>query len=127
MLFEFSHIDFQRNLWIERKYENAIGWFAEDMCRYFDDLSLEDQYNHQLMNGMITNKEFEVIKDFHKALDNYDEMGKTDLEILEDSKWQEIVNVARSAWDNLKLVIEDRDELEHMFGLEKNYELKSEG
>ncbi len=58
MLFEFSHLKFQKGLWIEHKYENSIGFYEEDMCKYFDDLYLEDHYAYQLKEGFIKQEEF---------------------------------------------------------------------
>jgi hypothetical protein len=94
LLFEFSHLEYQRGLWIEHKYPNEIGWFAEDMCQYFDDLSLDDDYNYSnwLTKGNISEKELKAIETFHLLLRDYDKGDKTDAQILEDPEWISIVN-----------------------------------
>lgn len=121
MLFEFSHLKYQKALWVEHKYENITGSFGEDMCKYFDDLYLDDHYNYQLENKVITSMELEVIRDFHFDLHNYNELKKSDKEILEDPEWQRIVDLGNKAWQQLKKIIKDEQELAHIKDLEKRY------
>ena len=121
MLFEFSHLEYQKALWIDHKYENAVGWYSEDMCKYFDDLYLDDDYDYHLQREYISHEEFNTIKEFHFELKNYNEEEKSDLEILNDSSWLSIINLGKSSWEKLKNLIKDEQELLHMKGLEENY------
>ncbi len=121
MLFEFSHLEYQRGLWIELKYPNEASYFGEDMCQYFDDLSIDNNYERQLANEYISEEEFEIIKTFHIALDRYESGERSDFEILNDPNWLSIVEEGNKAWNKLKDVITDEEEVSHMNGLEKNY------
>ncbi|MGV3538395.1 MAG: hypothetical protein ACO1OQ_01205 [Rufibacter sp.] len=121
MLFEFSHLEYQKGLWIERKYPNQVGWFGEDMCQYFDDLAVDSNYEGQLADGYISIDEFEIIKEFHLDLDKYESAGKSDSEILNDPEWINIVEKGNKAWNELKNVISEVEELNHMNGLVKKY------
>ncbi|WP_224996950.1 hypothetical protein, partial [Cesiribacter sp. SM1] len=126
-LFEFSHLEYQWGLWIEQRYPNVVGWFNEDMHQYFDDLNLDDHYESQIKNGIISVDEFEAIKEFHFAFDQYldsERMKNPDIrdeEILNDEEWQAVVSKGLASWNRLKNIITDKSELEHMVGLEKNY------
>ena len=127
LLFEFSHIDYQRRLWFDKIYSNEIGWFSEDICQYFDDLYLDDNYVTHLEDGTITQKEFDIIKEFHLVLDRFVEMTNKlgdsfdESKILENPDWIMICNKGTSVWKNLKKVITDTEEIKHMNGLEKEY------
>lgn len=127
MIFEFAHLKYQRDLWIEHTYPDAVGWFGEDVCQYFDDLFLDDNYQLQLKEGVITHEEFIAIKDFHVAFDQYletdkeEKMLKTDSEIIVDPSWISVVGLAAIAWQQLKNIIKDSEEITLMDGLEKNY------
>lgn len=121
MLFEFSHLEYQKGLWIEKKYENEVGWYSEDMCKYFDDLILDDDYQDQLKDNLISKAEFDAIKDFHFQLKNYNEGDKTDDEILADPFWLKVVELGNKSWKELKKIIQNSEELEHMKGLEEKY------
>ena len=121
MLFSFSHMEYLKGLWLEQKYPDEIGFYSEDMCKYFDDLSIENNYKSQLIEGLVTEEEIDVIKSFHAALDNYDEGEKTDSEILEDPNWQKIIYEGNQAWEKLKNVITNPEELNYMLDIEKHY------
>ena len=121
MLFSFSHMEYLKGLWLEQKYPDEIGFYSEDMCKYFDDLSIEDNYKSQQTEGLVTEEEIEVIKSFHTALDNYDEGEKSDSEILEDPNWQKIINEGNQAWVKLKNLVSNPEELKHMLDMEKHY------
>lgn len=126
-LFEFSHIEYQIGLWIEARFPNEIGCFVEDICQYFDDLYLNDDYENQLEEKIITLEEYDSIKEFHFALGSYllNEKKKgiepTDKERLSNTEWKLIVELGLVSWNKLKKVISNEEELEHMTGLERNY------
>lgn len=127
LIFEFSHIEYQKRLWFENKYPNEIGWFAEDICKYFDDLYLDDHYKYQLANSTISNQEFSIIKEFHFELDRFVEMTNQlgdnfdESKILQNPDWIKLCRLGKTAWNQLKLVISDLNEKEHLEGLERNY------
>ena len=110
-----------------------MGWFAEDMNRYFDDLCLDDNYQHQLRDGSVTKQEYEAVRGFHLALDQYSEIFNSDNEwyfptqaesecrIINDPDWGRIVAMGINVWNTLKLIITDSSELEYMERLETDY------
>jgi hypothetical protein len=100
LLFEFSHLEYQRGLWIERRYPNEVGWFNEDLCQYFDDLSLDDDYNYSnWLTINISAEEFITIEAFHLLLRDYEKNDKTDAQILNDPEWISIVEKGEIAWE----------------------------
>ena len=127
MLFEFSHLEYQRGLWIEQRYPNEIGWFGEDVCKYFDDLHLIDNYEYQIKKGTISVDEFEAIKDFHFAFAHYLESERMkdpdirDEERLRDKEWHSVVSKGLESWNRLKIILTDKEELESMERQERYY------
>ncbi|KAA3436483.1 hypothetical protein [Rufibacter hautae] len=121
MLFGFSHLEYLKGLWLEQKFPNEIGFYSEDICKYFNDLGIEDNYRTQFQNGFISDKELETILSFHTSLDHYDEKNKTELEILNDPQWLNIVSEGNKAWAGLKKINTDPQELKHIEEMEKRY------
>lgn len=127
LIFEFSHLKYQKGLWFDKKYPNEIGWFTEDICQYFDDLYLDDNYKYQLENLIISNQEYKTIKKFHFELNKFVEMTNkmgdefNENDILENKDWIKLCKLGRTAWNELKLVICNPTEKEHMEGMEQNY------
>lgn len=127
LLFEFSHVEYQKGLWFDHIYSDEIGWFKEDICKYFDDLNLDDHYKHQLENSIISTQEYSIIKTFHFELNKFVQMTNefedtfNEDEILENKDWLRVCEIGLAAWHQLKLVISSPTEKEHMIGLEQNY------
>lgn len=113
-------------LWFDKKYPNEIGWFSEDICQYFDDLYLDDNYDTHLKDGTITQQEFDIIKAFHFELDRFvditNQLGDSfdESKILANHDWVMICTLGKSVWKNLKKIITDTEK-KHIDGLEKNY------
>lgn len=126
LIFEFAHLEFQKNLWLDQKYTNLIGWFDEDVCKYFDDLNLDDHYQDQLNEQIISHEEYSAIKEFHFAFDHYLMEEKqsgvecTDNTRLQQREWKNIVDQGYKSWQMLKQVILNKEELAYMDELEKN-------
>ena len=118
-LFVLSHIDFQQKMWVDAAFPNHIGSYAEDMCRYFDDLSLNDNYKFQIKNGYVAEYEFFSIKSFHDMLRCYDENDKIDFEIINDSAWRELVKIGFVCWNDLKNLINDSEEIDFIHQIEQ--------
>lgn len=127
LIFEFAHLEFQKNLWVDRKYKNTVGWFGEDVCQYFDDLILDDHYQYQLDERIISLEEYHTIKEFHFAFDAYlakeEQMGTdpADSARLRQKEWKDVVGIGYEAWKNLKQVVVNHEERAYMYALEKNY------
>jgi hypothetical protein len=124
MIFEFSHIEYQRSLWLERKVPSHGSWYGEDVCQYFDDLYLDDDYQNQLQDNFVTKEEYEVIKPFHFTFREFNSLPESNLTeelILQSPNWKSVVQLGLQSWSKLKEVIKDQEEKVHMLGLETNY------
>lgn len=121
ILYEFTHLDYQKGLWVENKYSNMSSSYYEDICQYFDDIAIDGDYTTQLNDGYIDKTEYELIKEFHKKLGEYDPGNKTDIEILNDTIWRETIELGFLAWSNLKSIISDTGEKEYISKLESMY------
>ncbi|RYX80642.1 hypothetical protein EON73_05290 [bacterium] len=124
-LFEFAHLDFQKNLWLGAVYPDIIGDSTESICQYFNDLNLEEGYDQIIRAGLVTQQEFDIVANFHNKLDNYvkhpDKKMLSDKNILEDNDWIELTNLAKQNWGKIKIIIIDKNELDYMLELEKQY------
>ncbi|KXX66800.1 hypothetical protein [Flammeovirga sp. SJP92] len=126
-LFLMTHLEYQKDLWVNRKYPNEIGWFSENIYRYFDDLYLDDNYQCQIKDGIISQLEFESIQDFHFALEKFVEMTNkpeqkfNETEIFKNEYWLKICEIGKKSWTRLKQIISDENELIHMHRLERYY------
>ena len=120
-LFEFSHLTFQRKLWVEAAYPDIIGDYGEGMCQYFDDLGFDDNYVNEIDNGYISKEEYNTIKEFHELLSEYDDKEKSDSEILVDSDWIEISEIGLKTWIVLKGNIKDTGEIDFIDEIESEY------
>jgi len=91
---ELTSLDLQKKSWLDKNHSNPHWSFVEFMCSYFDDLVIDDNYKYQLDNGWVAKKEFEIIEDWHIALDKYNSLNNGDNEaILNDPKWVEILRI----------------------------------
>ena len=92
---ELTSIELQKSSWLDKSNTNPHWSFTEFMCCYFDDLSLDNNYQDQLKISWISEQEFKLIKEWHIALDKYESPTDDDdrESILEDKKWLEIVNL----------------------------------
>jgi len=91
---KLTSLDLQQKSWLDKTHTNPHWSFVEFMCSYFDDLGIDDHYKYQIDKGWLTNQEFEIIKDWHKALDKYDSPHNDDYDhsaILSDPKWLDIL------------------------------------
>lgn len=125
-LFELAHSEFQKRLWIEADYgNNCIGDYNECVALYFDDLSLDDGYSHFIKEGVISESEFKIVSELHSEFDKYVENTKkknlSDKDILKDTKWVAITNLALKTWNLLKKNMESTSEKNKMMELEKYY------
>ena len=70
-LFELSHYDFQRKVWLEAGIENYVSDYTEAVCKYFDDLDLGEGLEKFVSEGFISNQEANIFFEFHKQLEEY--------------------------------------------------------
>ncbi|WP_044205612.1 hypothetical protein [Flammeovirga sp. OC4] len=91
---ELTSFELQQRSWLDKTNTNPHWSFVEFMCSYFDDLAIDNRYEHQLQHKWITKTEFSIIEKWHDQLDKYDTPNNDDYnaaEILKDTKWQSIV------------------------------------
>ncbi|MFL9844161.1 hypothetical protein [Flavobacterium rhizosphaerae] len=122
-LFELSHIDYQRKVWLG-KSANLLSSFDEAICSYFDDLDLNDDYSDFIRDGFATQEEIAILMSFHSGLDNYiNNPGKKvfyNKEVLGDKEWIALTYIGNKAWKLLKQNIRDEQELLLISELEKS-------
>ena len=125
MLFTFSHIGFLKHRLIHKDFPNSFDW-GELICQYFDDLYLDHDYQDSILDGTISNEEFEIIRPFHYALKNYVALPHTqtpkwiDSTLMNDREWLEVISIGKIAWGKLKAILTDPNELDFALKLESN-------
>jgi len=122
---ELTSLELQRKSWLNKAHTNPHWSFIEFTCCYFDDLVIDDNYNYQLDKGWISNLEYELIKDWHIELDNYNAPNNDvydNKSILNDPKWLEILEIGIKAKEELAKTL---DETERDFLIEKSDYLKT--
>ena len=101
---ELTSLDLQKKSWLDTKVRNPHWSFIEFMCKYFDDLALDDNYKDPLQRGLLTSQEFEIIKEWHEELNNYnspDNDDSNDDAILKDPAWVKILQIGLIAKSEL--------------------------
>jgi hypothetical protein len=113
-ILEISDIKFQKKVWLDESKEPIFfSSYAEVMCRLFNDNQYEyfiEKYTTILGYPLSFQKKLYDLKD---ELANYNkEDNKSDLEIINDTKWHEISKLAKSItneWTNLAELINFHD------------------
>jgi hypothetical protein len=124
-IFELSHLEYQKRLWIENSYLGFIGDSSEAFNQYFNDLNLENGYDYFLEESIVNQQEADIIKAYHKQLDLYcsklEKRKLSDIEIVKDTEWINLTILALENWNRLKLSIVDKREIEFMKSLEAKF------
>lgn len=102
---QLTSYNLQKISWLDKAIENLHWSYAEFICSYFDDNCIYLGYDFFIKNGFISKIEYDTIKEWHTALDNYKEPKGNDETILNDPKWIEIVEKGRVSKENLKKII----------------------
>lgn len=124
-LFELSHYEFQKKVWLEAGIENYVSDYTEAICKYFDDLDLDNGLLKFSEEGFISETEASIFLKFHNEFQKY--VSKTnknnfsDAKILEDMEWINLTFLAKENWNKLKEVLIDRNELNILINLEKKF------
>lgn len=93
---ELTSLRLQQESWLDNSHSNPHWSFVEFMCCYFDDLSIDKNYEDLIASGYVSQQEFEIINQWHEDLNNYDSPNNDDYDnqaILNDSKWLDIVKL----------------------------------
>lgn len=99
---ELSNLELQRKLWLNENNDTGlISSYNEVMCRLFDDDGFDDFIDYSSAELSLPNSLIIELNKLRNLLNDYKEKT-TDQEIIEDSKWLEIVNQAKKVlekWD----------------------------
>ena len=101
-LFELSHYEFQKKVWLEAGIENYVSDYTEAVCKYFDDLDLANGLLKFSEEGFISETEASIFLKFHNEFQKY--VSKTnknnfsDAKILEDMEWINLTFLAKENW-----------------------------
>lgn len=124
-LFELSHYDFQRRVWLEAEVENYVSDFTEAVCTYFDDLDLGNGLAKFVEEGFITENEAKIYFEFHKQFEEYvdrpEKKALSDSKILRDIEWINLTSLAKENWEKLKQVLIDKTEVDYVNELENKF------
>ena len=109
---ELTSLGLQEKSWLDRTNTNPHWSFVEFMCSYFDDLAIDDNYKDSLKNGWVTEQEFEIIRDWHEALDKYETPKNDDYDndaVLNDLKWLGILQTGVQVKFKLTETLSERE------------------
>jgi hypothetical protein len=109
---ELTSISLQTKSWLDLKNTNPHWSFVEFMCCYFDNLFSKYDYQYYIDNGWVSKHEYNIMKDWHEALDKYDSPANNDYDhnsILNDSKWLNIVKTGEIAKNALALTLNENE------------------
>jgi hypothetical protein len=99
----FADRTFQEDLW-SGKVKSAIDCYPEAISAYFDQLNLQDDYEWALQEALLSNEEFDAVKDFHEKLVKYTPPNEDPWNyraILKDSNWYLVCDAAKEALEKL--------------------------
>ena len=110
---EFSDFDEQRREWLAERFDSPYYTYTEYMCRYFDDLGLDNGYGSAVSDGLVTDTEAHLVEHFHALADCHDSLTNDydHIAILADSEWRKVVAAAEEARQALYKSLTDADEV----------------
>lgn len=109
---ELTSFDLQKKSWIDKTHSNPHWSFVEFMCSYFDDLAIDNNYKYQLDKGWVTKKEYELIEDWHIALDKYKSPKNDNYDneaILSDPNWLNILEIGIKSREELAKTLNESE------------------
>jgi hypothetical protein len=124
-LFELSHYEFQKKVWLEAAIENYVSDYTEAVCTYFDDLDLGSGLGKFTEEGFISKDEAEIFLEFHNQFEEYvdrpEKKALSDSKILRDIEWINLTSLAKENWEKLKEVLIDKTEVDYVNELENKF------
>ena len=113
----FSDSETQRTRWLDPTEKNPYYSLVECMCGYFDDayLSETDAYAKRVAVGNLTEEEVAAVAEFHALAERYESPTGDNWNseaVLEDPRWQAVVNAAQNAQAQLLPLLTDPSEKE---------------
>lgn len=111
-LFELANYEYQKRLW-NAEIENQVGNYTECVCKYFDDLDLNDGYANFISEGIISEKDANIVTNMHVEFRKYTEriekQNLSDKKVLKDIEWKNLTQTAFETWNRLKLETESKE------------------
>jgi len=108
-LFELSHFEYQKRLW-NAQLEDQVGDFTECVCKYFDDLDLNDGYENFILKGIISKSDANIVAEMHNEFHSYierpDKKNLSGDKVLKDLEWKNFTELASKTWNRLKIETE---------------------
>ncbi len=128
-LFELANLEYQKRLW-NAEIENEVGDFTECVCKYFDDLNLDNGYAEYISDGIISKNDAEIVTKMHNEFRKYTERTEkrnlSDKKVLQDMEWKNFTALALETWNKLKTETESKELRNLMLELEKDYGINNE-
>ena len=110
---ELTSLELQKQSWQDESNTTNPHWsYVEFRCAYFDDLSIESHYETPLKEKWVTQIEVDIISDWHSALKSYSAPNNDDYNhqaIVQDLKWNEIIELGMEAKKKLSEVINNEE------------------
>lgn len=108
----------QQRHWFVCDDPQGIAWqYPELLCCYFDDLNLIKGYEQWVSQGYLSQAEVDAVSKFHQEFDRYSppEGDEYDHEaISRDPAWLDLCATAREAWEALRLLLNDPEEIKEI-------------
>jgi hypothetical protein len=117
-IYELTTYNLQERTWLDRNNTNPHYTFGEFLCSYFDDLLNDIPYEEYIKMCWVSDKEYQILKEWHSRLDEYQSPGNNDFDpiaVLNDPLWKDIVKQGESTRLKLLEVLAD-DEKEILAG-----------
>lgn len=109
---ELTSIELQKKSWLDKENTNPHWSFIEFISCYFDELSIDDNYEKEITEGWISKEEYNAIKDWHELLNKYNPPKNENYNheaILEDENWKQVVKKGIKAKEKLKKILSEKE------------------
>lgn len=90
---ELSDVKLQKKRWLSGDSEE-ISSYEELMCSFFDDNNIIEFIENELEKYSSSNQLRESLQKLVTALNDFDDKGFNDSEIIDNKNWQEITSIA---------------------------------
>jgi hypothetical protein len=111
---KLTSLELQQKSWLDINKDSLHWSFVEFCCMYLDDLSFNDTYSNWIEEGIITNKEYKTIKNWHEELLKYDAPQADHYNhraILNDPLWQQIVQLGFTSKKRLAVLLNKEERI----------------
>jgi hypothetical protein len=117
---EFADSEQQRRLWLDQNNRNPHWSFVEITCSYWDGILHGEGYSWVIADGLVTDKEAEIVSPLDKLIERYEAPARNDYDheaILNDPAWNVITDTAKQVLQQLAAALESPSERKLLLGL----------